>query len=63
MKKLIASIIFLLILYVSIYVFALIMQFTFQHMNLFISIAFNLTAIILLVYIINKIVVKLDKRE
>jgi hypothetical protein len=62
MKKGIITIIFLFLLYVIMYVLIVLIQFTYSNMNIFVNLAFNLCSLTLMIYIIDKMVKKIDKK-
>lgn len=44
------------------YALIVLIQFTYQNMNIFVNLAFNLCSLALMIYIIDKMVKKIDKK-
>ena len=63
MKKPFLNIIFLGILYFVIYSLCIVVHFTYYNMNIFLSFLLNVATLIILVYIIDKFVKKIDKDD
>jgi len=62
MKKGIITIIFLFLLYVIMYVLIVLIQYTYCNMNIFLNLAFNICSLALMIYIIDKMAKKIDKK-
>ena len=62
MKKGFITIILLFILYITMYALIVLIQFTYQNMNIFVNLAFNICSLALMIYIIDKMVKKIDKK-
>jgi hypothetical protein len=62
MKKGLMTIILLFILYIVMYSCIILIQFTYTNMNIFVNLAFNLCSLTLMIYIIDKMAKKIDKK-
>lgn len=56
------TIILLFILYIVMYSCIILIQFTYTNMNIFVNLAFNLCSLTLMIYIIDKMAKKIDKK-
>lgn len=63
MKKTLALIIFLGVLYLSIYFNSIVLEYTYKNFNFWITVVINLLSMITFIYFIDKFVEKIDKYD